>query len=142
MGQQQSSPTDYDRRNELMQTFHQDPTPENYQFIRQGDEPFRDALGEHIYRAYILGMRTHLPVGEPLDEEESTFFNKEVERLLSSQTTLSSRDLDEMWALFYATGDTRFPDRVRRATTEEFHYLGVKEAAKWSYESHVRQGRI
>jgi len=58
-------------------------------------------------------MKTHLTVDDPFTADEKIEYDTEVNRLLCSGTIHTAMDLDEMWSLFYATGDIRFPNRIK-----------------------------
>lgn len=131
-------------QNNLSNRFHIMATFENYQAIRQHDEIYRKGLGSTVYRLYVLGMKTHLTVNDPLTKEERDEFNTEVARLLTSEK-LTSKDLDKMWSLYYATGDRKFPCRIKiiaEGTDNTSQHQLVRDAANWSYNSHVKQGLL
>lgn len=62
---------------------------------------------------------------------------------LMHNTNLSPGDLDELWALYYVSGDRKFADRIKHIATDDApHIAVVRAAAEWSYNSHVDQGLI
>jgi len=70
-------------------------------------------------------------------------FNNEIKRLLDTKTKLTPYDLDILWSLYYATGDMKYPNRVKMvADTITPSDFPTCSAAKWSYNSHINQGLL
>lgn len=141
---EQLTPEERDTMMELekrvpVQKFYACVTPENYQLIREHDDIYRKGLGSLRHRMFVLGMKTHSQVKDPLNDDEKREYNAEIQRLLTSEK-VAPGDLDEMWALYYATGDMCFPHRIENVIVDENQDLIVREAAKWSYSSHQKQG--
>ena len=129
-------------QDDLFRLFYTTPFAENYWAIRQNDKIYRKGLDPKVYQMFVLGMKTHNTVGDPLTEEETDEYNIETERLLDLSSTLTVMDLDILWILYYATGDIRFPDRVKTVVNDTYQDLIDQEAAQWSYESHANQGLL
>lgn len=129
-------------QNGLCNRFHTHPTSENYKAIRKHDGIYRKGLGSKIHRMFILGMKTHLTVDDPLTADEKKEYDTEVDRLLCSDTVHTAMDLDEMWSLYYATGDIRFSNRIKNVIDDPTQNSVVRGSAQWSYSSHEDQGLL
>jgi len=122
------------------ESFHIHPTQTNFSLVMKVDGIYRNKcpeahqcfLGE-IYALYKLGSRT---------EEEQSKHERKIKRLTGFSSDLSPTDLDCLWALWYASGNLKYPRRVKRVSNDMRSRLEVREAAKWSFNCHVMDGRI
>lgn len=87
-----------------------------------------------IYDKWHLGQ---------FDSSEMSQFHKEIARLLDHKSVLYPCDLDNLWSLYYATGDMKYPNRVKIVAEKTSPAdTTTQAAAKWSYNSHVEQGLL
>lgn len=75
------------------------------------------------------------------------YFEEQRQKLLLGPIdALTSRDIDRCWCLFYATGDLVYANRVHHIGKtnpgNSVERAAVVGAARWSYESHSRGGRL
>ena len=129
-------------QDDLFRQFHTTPSAKNYWAIRQNDKIYRKSLGSKIYRMFVLGMKTHESVGNTLTKEEKIEYNIETEKLLNFSNILTAFDMDILWTLYYATGDRKFPDRIKIVINDRSQDLIIQGAAQWSYYSHVNQNLL
>ena len=126
---------------ESFETFYKRPTLENYNLIKQHEYVYRKALGQ-TYTFFTWAIRFKYPVEEPLTETEAMDYTLELDRLLDKRNFLNAPDLDKLWMLYYATGDAKFPDRVKQIANNPLSHIIVRSAAEWSYRSHLEQGKL
>ena len=130
------------KQSNIFTCFFRNPTLENYQAIRSNDVLYRKALGKK-YTVFLMGVRgTFEDLQDPLTEIEDLDYELEVDRLVDLRNALSTNDLDVLWALYYATGDVQFPNRIKAVMNNGLQHTLIRGAASWSYDSHVRQGLL
>nr|QBK88138.1 MAG: hypothetical protein LCMAC202_05000 [Marseillevirus LCMAC202] len=131
-----------EEQSDIFNCFYRHPTMENYIAIRSNDTIYQKALGNK-YRVFVWAVRdTFTDLKEPLEENDALDYQLEVDRLLDLRNTLTAGDLDRLWTLYYATGDQRFPNRVKSVSNNELQPEVVRGAASWSYDSHIQQGLL
>ncbi len=129
-------------QNGIFSCFFRHPTMENYQALRANDDIYHKALSTK-YKAFLMAVReTFKDLQDPISEEESLDYNLEVDRLLDLRNALCARDLDILWTLYYATGDLQFTNRIKAVMNNDLQHELVRGSAKWSYDSHVKQGML
>jgi len=130
-------------QSKIFECFFRHPTFENYQTIRSIDEIYERCLGDK-YRIFLLAVREkNTSFEDPLSDEEKSSLQKTTSRLTSKDSILSPNDLDTMWVLYYATGESKYPERILHVCNEDTKQnFAVRGAAAWSYNSHVEQGKL
>lgn len=94
----------------------------------------------------------HLDVLLALAEQKyklGTRFAKDIEEItakidliLNPKTVLQPLDLDICWSAYRVTKDLRYPKRVSICMTDSKQPALTRYAARWSYDLHVRQGKL
>lgn len=95
------------------------------------------------HNAFLLAAREKWGVGDKLTPKESEELLDLTTHLLEGDSEqISPGDLDTMWAVYYATGDRRYPDRVQKISKCSQIHPAVRGAAMWSYNSHMQQNLL
>ena len=144
-----SEPSSIDiiKENQIIFTnFYKTPTIENYKIIRKYDKLYFDSLGIK-YMIYYITLNRRYNFGENFSNTFgiirgyllNKWYDYEMNRLMKPTNLLSASDLDSLWCLYYATGDTIYPNRIRGIAFSNDQHILVRSAAIWSYNSHVNQ---
>lgn len=96
--------------------FYNHATKENFEEIRKYDDAWYYLQGDK-HKLYSLAIRQlHPEFDMPLTPKEKEYLTECLSHLLTSDIEqLSSRDLDRLWSLWYATGNTDYKDRIHEA---------------------------
>lgn len=90
--------------------------------------------------AHVFGHKTK---DSSDDTFNTTYFEEQSNKLLHGpMSALSAEDLDRLWILFYATGNVKYAHRVLDVAANVVTPVGVRDAAHWSYNSHLADGRL
>lgn len=128
--------------NPIFENFYKDPTLTNYQAIREYDDLFYKAVG-NIYTLYIHMIKyLHPEFGDQVSYREKQILHLQVNDLLDPKRVLTAKDLDKLWALYYASGNNNYPDRVKNVINDGKQDMVVRWAAEWSYNSHQQMNKI
>lgn len=73
-------------------------------------------------------------------EGKVEFMEAEIAKLMRKTTNLTARDLDKLWFLFYASGDTSFPHRIKEVSDDLRQHKVIRETARWSCDTHEKKG--
>ena len=121
--------------------FFRTPTQENYEKLLQHDTVFRRKIGIN-YELFLCAIAEKWHLGSfPL--HVMAHYRQTTNRLLDEKTVLNVGQLDMLWALFHATGEKRYANRIKMVAEEKSPADPLTlMAAIWSYQSHTKQGLL
>jgi len=124
-----------------MEHFSQNPHQGTYDKITALDSSL-DFRNDFPYRMFKLKARERWSLLPAVKDSEKRELDQLETRLLHPENQLTAKDLDTLWALFYATGSNLYPDRIKSVFDGKEIATPVQKAALWSYTSHVMKGLL
>lgn len=134
-------PKDTREAEDVFTGFFRTPTQENYEKLLQHDAVFRQKIGIN-YELFLCAIAEKWQLGS-FPPHVMANYRQIVSRLLDEKTVLHAGQLDMLWALFHATGEKRYADRIKLVA--EGTTLAdplAQMAAVWSHQSHIKQGLL
>lgn len=126
---------------EIFSNFHLHPWQKNLDEIKNAEETYIKSIGWKYYVFLIAACNKHQLTAK-YSVEHKTAYNHFHDKIMDLSTILYPSDLDCLWILYYATGDTKYSDRVKHVVTDKTQLKFVQAAAIWSYNSHVEMKKI
>lgn len=141
--------TELDEPDRLMMNFYRDPTQENLHRLRLNDDLYYRIIGDR-YNLYLTAIYNKWGLGSASNNEAYQLQVNSLlgiprifdENNLNIEEFISPHDLDDLWILFYATGDLKYPNRIKDIYELKQGDYFVQRAARGSYQSHIDQGFI
>jgi hypothetical protein len=128
-----------DEFNDIMMGFHKDPDYDDFMKIWNSKQKIIKVLGKPT-KYWIWGVfQTQPQFFTERKKQELNEWIREIERgLRRIQTNPTSDLLDCIWALYFATGDVKYSEIIRKVASNAID-INVRNSAKRSYKSIMKK---